>query len=307
MRKRIIEAILFGSLAAAIAWTYWPTLEILAKHWANDPRYAHGALVPFFAWYLWKSRQVRARSGLRRPSWWGIAPIVGAAAVRFVGVRTANDWLDAVSLLFILVGLTLLNGGWPLLRRAWPAIAFLLFMIPLPYRIEVALSVPLQELASSVSAFSLQSIGIPALADGTSIRLLESESSLEVGRACSGLSMLVLFFALATGVAFAADRRRWDRLTIVLSAVPIALLANVARITLTGLLHERAGNQLSGMFAHDLSGWLMIPLALGMLWCEIGILSRLLIDAPLGDPGPVPLLVSSSMAPNLSTNESVVH
>src|SRR5207302_5556424 len=113
------------------------------------------------------------------------------------------------------------------LRVAWPAIAFLLFMIPLPYRVETALCQPLQRLMSETSAMVLQMLGRPAIADGNVI--LMNGLRLEVVAACSGLGTLVVFFALATGLILLREPPAIDRIVLLVSAAPIALLANVAR------------------------------------------------------------------------------
>ena len=70
-----------------------------------------------------------------------------------------------------------------------------------------------------------------------------------------------------------------DCFVLVASSIPVALLANVARIVLAGVLHETSGGHVSSTFYHDLAGWVMMPLALVLYWGEIAILSRLLIEA----------------------------
>jgi exosortase/archaeosortase family protein len=101
--------------------------------------------------------------------------------------------------------------------------------------------------------------------------------------------MLFTFFALATAVAILA-RRGWpEKLIIFLSAVPIAVLANVIRITVTGLLFEASRDNLARVVFHDLAGWLMMPLALGMLFLELFVLGRSVvrIDDSVANPGRV--------------------
>src|SRR5207247_2117523 len=120
-----------------------------------------------------------------------------------------------------------------LFRFAWPALAFLGFMLPLPYQVEVALAHPLRRLATGMSTYLLQTIGYHAIAEGNII--LIEQSSLGVAEACSGLGMLMTFFALATAMALAIRAPAVDRLVLVVSAVPIAVLANVMRITATGV------------------------------------------------------------------------
>jgi exosortase len=191
-------------------------------------------------------------------------------AVRFAGTYVTLDWLTAASLLPCLAGLLLLVGGRPALRWGWPAVAFLLFMVPLPYRLEIALAHPLQHAATWASTYALQTVGLAAFAEGNIIRL--GEVRIGVVEACSGLSMLVIFFALCTAVVLVAPLPPVDKGLIVLSAIPIALAANVARITVTGVLHKTAGGDWANLVFHDLSGWLMMPLALALLWLEVRLL-----------------------------------
>ncbi len=98
--------------------------------------------------------------------------------------------------------------------------------------------------------------------------------------ACSGLGMLVTFFALSTAVALIIRRSLTERLVVFLSAIPIALITNIVRITVTGLLYVWAGSDIARVVFHDLAGWLMMPLALFLLWIELKFLSSLLICAP---------------------------
>src|SRR5262249_26304438 len=143
-------------------------------------------------------------------------------------------WLDNLSLLPCLAGLCVLLGGWPALRWAWPAIAFLFFMLPLPYSVEVAWAYRLRLTATVTSTFALQTLGFPAIADGTDIHI--DDSTLEIAPACSGIGMLLIFFALSTAIILVIKRPWVDKLIILLSAIPIAILANIVRITLTAVL-----------------------------------------------------------------------
>ena len=88
-----------------------------------------------------------------------------------------------------------------------------------------------------------------------------------------------------------------DRLVLVASSVPVALLANIFRITLTGVLHEMVGGHASSTFYHDLAGWVMMPLALALYWLEIAILSRLLIEVRYEAPPALGLVESRRPSP----------
>jgi exosortase len=264
-------------ILAAVAWTYWPILSALVARWENDARYSHGYLVPLFAlallWLRWQpSTMLDAR-----PSWWGgLALIAIGVAFRLTGAFIYFDWLEAISLLPILTGIVALTAGRAGVRWAWPSVAFLAFMIPLPYKLETALGLPLQGLATVSSTFFLQTMGFPAVAEGNVIAI--NEARLGVVEACNGMGIMLLFFAFSTGAALLVRRPLTDRIIIVASAVPIALISNVLRITLTAVLHELVGGAVADFVYHDLAGWLMMPMALVLLWAELLLLDHLFID-----------------------------
>ncbi len=275
---------LYFGLFLVVLWAYWPALATMARKWARDPQYSHGYLVPLFALaLLWSRRHQLAAAP--RPSAWGAALLATAAALRAAAAYLYFDWLDGVSLLPCLAGVCLLAGGRQALRWAWPSIAFLVFMVPLPGQVEARLGFPLQALATRSSTYALQTLGLPAVAEGN--RILLNEARIGVVEACNGLRMLLLFGAVCTAVALVIRRPPLDKAVLLLSAVPVALAANVVRITATGVVHELAGAAVAEAVFHDLAGWLMMPLALGFLWLELWVLSRLFVEAE--ERGPLPL------------------
>jgi exosortase len=269
-------------------WAYWPVLGEVGEKWVSSPQYSHGWLVPVFsAFLLWRARKAVFEEA-RGPVWWGLAPLVVGVGLRLAGAVLYATWMEAVSLLAVLLGVALLLGGWQALRRSWVAVAFLWFMFPLPYRVETALSGPLQRVATVVSRYTLQTLGVPAFSEGNII--VVNEHRIGIVEACNGLGMLLLFFAMSVAAALLSRRPWTDRLVLVLSAAPIAVLANVVRIVATALLYEAAGNRW-GDLSHDLAGWLMMPLALGLLWLEQKVMSFLLVDVPAEEAySPDPLL-----------------
>lgn len=224
---------------------------------------------------LWM-RRARLDGVKPSPSTWGLAFLGLGVAVQLVGGYYRIDSIEGLAVLPYLGGLALLLGGWRILEWAWPAIGFLAFMIPLPWRVENALGPPLQFIATMVSTYVLQTLGFLAFAEGYVIQV--NEAKIGVVEACSGLSMLITFIALSTAAALVVKRPLLDRLVLVASSIPVALLANIFRIVLTGTLHETIGGHAATTFYHDLAGWLMMPLALLLYWFELWILSRILIE-----------------------------
>jgi exosortase len=258
---------------AGLLWVYWPTLMELAGRWGSESQYSHGYLVPAFTLYLlWARRHFLPAEF--QANGWGLLVLAGGLALRFAGTYLFFDWVSAVSLLVCLFGICVLVGGMKALQWAWPAIGFLVFMVPMPYRVERALGQPLQQVATAASTYTLQTLGFPAYADGLVIRI--KDVRIGVVEACSGLSMLQIFFALSTAVTLLSKRSVLERSVIFLSAVPIALAANITRIVVTGIMHLTVGSEWADYVFHDLAGWLMMPLALGMLWVVVKLLDWIL-------------------------------
>ena len=266
-----------AAILGTLGFVYFPLMAYSAKEWLK-PDYSHGFLVPLFSAYLaWRWKEW-APEHIRWPNPWGLAFVAGAALV-YVGAGVSNfgkEWLQGLSLVVALCGVALLLGGWTTLTWLWPALVFLLFMFPLPYRVEHALFWPLQKIAAIASAFVLQTLGYPTYLEGVVIHC--SGQALEVEKACSGLSMLLTFLALSTGMAMLVKRPALDRVIILVSAIPVAILANVVRISLTGVLFVEGGRELGEKVFHDFAGWLMMPFALLVLWVELKILDWVLLE-----------------------------
>lgn len=278
------ECLTAALAVAGLLWVYGPTLGGLAQRWGHDSRYSHGYLVPLFALYLLGSRRALLVPADWRPSWWGVPAVLAGLALNATGTLLFFEPLNAFSLLGCLAGLAVLVGSRTALVWSWPAIAFLVFMVPLPFQVEVALAHPLQRVATHLSTYTLQTLGFAAFAEGNVIRM--GEVRIGVVEACSGLSMLLIFFALSTAVALVVRRPLGERVLIVVSALPVALLSNVTRIVVTGVLHKVAGPKLADLVFHNLAGWLMMPLALGMLWLEMRLLDWVFPTREVQD-GPV--------------------
>jgi len=272
-------------LFVCVLWTYWTTLTVLVHAWSTSPQYSHGFLVPLIAvWIVWS----RSRGSVPvrwRPNWWGLSSLELGTAMRLFGAYYYFEWVDGLSLLPLLAGVCLMLTGIPGLKVCWPGIAFLAFMFPLPYRLDVALAGPLQSFATSSSTFALQTLGLPAIAEGNTILLRDVR--IGVAEACSGLRMLVVFAAICTAAAIVTRRTMAERVVLVASAVPIALLCNCTRIVLTGIAHAAFGRALADLVFHDLAGWMMMPLALLFVWGELWIFSRLFVEPPARDVVPV--------------------
>lgn len=266
-----------AGLAAVIGWAYWPALVAMFDKWSTDPQYSHGYLVPLFAAGLMYARRKSLTAARCRPDPRGLLLVAVGAMLFVAGGYLYMDILAAGAVIPTLLGLALLIGGPAALRWCWPMVLFLGFMVPLPYFVETAVGRPLQAIATRGSTWLLQLIGIPAVSEGNTI-LLE-HGRLAIVEACNGLSMLLTFAALTTGLAMVVKRPLLDKLVLVASTVPVALIVNMARITANGVGIEAWGPEVAHKWFHDQGGWMMMPLALILLGLELWVLRRLLVES----------------------------
>jgi exosortase len=229
---------------------------------------------------LWRQR-AQLSIAVPQPSYYGVGLLLLAAAMHLTGSYFYSPWLETISLVPAIAGICWALGGWSVFRAALPAIAFMLFMIPLPDRLDVAFGQSLRRIATVAGANVLQTLGFFAQAEGNVIVL--SDYELGIVHACNGLRMLMTFLATSTAVAILVQRSMIQRLIIVLSSIPLAILCNVIRIASTGIMHETAGHEVANFVYHDLAGWLMPVLALAFLGIELWILDRsFILETPGG-------------------------
>jgi len=276
--KRGVGYAPFAAMAAVLAalmWAYWPNIRYLVGVWNHDPNYSHGYLViPVALLILWR-RWTDGTPPEPRQSLWGWVALVLALASRALFYERGSDWTETATLLPVVACLTWAAGGWPLLRTAWPAIAFLVFLFPLPLAINSILAQPLQRVATMGTMVMLKLSGLWALAEGNVI--VVGSDTLEVAAACNGLSMLMCLAATVAAMTLLIKMEIWKQLVLLASIVPIALASNILRITATAWCYHLFGAEVGGHFAHDAAGWLMMPTALVLVGLELAILSRLII------------------------------
>lgn len=278
-RKRAIWSAVFclvtGFLFQDLLWS-------LVNRWNTEPQYKHGFAIPIMAVLLGVFfLSDRIRSGKAHSDQWGLLWVGLGVVFHILGVYLFVEFADCLALMFCIIGGILLLWGRNLTLGVWPAIVFLVFMFPLPFRFERMLSAPLQLYGAEQAAWYIQMFGIPAVAKGSLI--LMGEHKLGVAEACSGMRMLTVFFAISYAAIIIERRSLWENVVILLSAIPIAIICNVARIVATALAYSYFGEELADKVFHDVSGYLMMPAAILMLMLLLKVLDWLFIPAPEAD------------------------
>ena len=270
-------ALVAGAVAAALLWSYWPTIVLLVKEWMNNDDYSVGVLVPLAAVYLvWQDR-ARLLKCDRRPCLWGIGLLLLAECGRAYGLVFMYESGERYALVLMIVGLVLLLAGWQVFHRLRWVLLFMSLMVPLPGRIHNLVSGPLQRLATTSAVFVLELIGITVSQDGNII-LLQDEIPLAVAEACSGLRMLTAFIVVACVLAFLINRPRWQKASLVASSVPVAIICNLIRLVVTALLYLVTSSETAERFFHDFAGLTMMPIAVLILVFELWLMSRLVVE-----------------------------
>ncbi len=254
----------------AIAWfgilliaAYFPILKHLVEQWSDDPDVGHGFFVPVVAGYIIWQRREQLAAMEWRPAWWGIALMVWGGVQAYVGMLGAELFLQRTAFLISLVGLLLVLGGKAMVKELAFPLLLLPFMIPIPTVVYNRITFPLQLFASRVAENLLGLINIPVLRDGNVLEL--ASQRLSVAEACSGIRSLLSLSFLSLVYAYFFDTKVWMRWALFLGVLPIAILANAGRVTVTGILSEY-NTELAQGFFHELEGFIIFAIAFAMLY-----------------------------------------
>lgn len=250
-------------IAAAIAFAYWPVLARLTRQWLDDENASHGLIVvPLAVYLVWTGRH-RWRSTPLRPSIAGLLAVAASLVLYAAGILGAELYLSRISVVGVLAGATLFVCGWAHLRLIAFPLALIALSVPLPAIILNQITFPLQLVASRVGETVIAAAGVPVLREGNVLVL--ADTTLEVAEACSGIRSLVSLVTLAVVAAYFRGGTRKGGMVLVMLAVPIAVIANAARVAGTGLAAHFWGPGAAEGFFHTFSGWLVFVVAAALL------------------------------------------
>lgn len=258
----------FGGL---LLLCYAPMLFNLAQRWYLDEDMGHGFFVPIVAGYIvWQRRHTLA--ALRpETNYWGLLVVAWGALQFMLGNLGAELFLSRTAFIISLIGVIWFLCGTNILKHLAFPLLLLWFMIPIPAIIYARITLPLQLFASQVAENILGLIGIPVLRDGNVLEL--ARQKLSVVEACSGIRSLLALTFLALVYAYFFDRKTWMRWALLLATIPIAIAANAARVSITGILYEYRPDLAQGFF-HMLEGWVLFLVAFILMIVTHGILNR---------------------------------
>lgn len=275
--------IVLGVLVLLLVVGYWNMLEFTAFHWrSSEGLYSHGYIIPVFSAVLFWVRRKHLTEVPNMERWIGVGILLASLLLRLYASYLDMNPLDRLSFVSALIGVCQLVGGFEMLKWAGPPVGFLVFMFPLPSQLELTVLLWLQKIAATASTWTLQLLGVPALQEGSNIVI--DKVPLHVADACSGLRMGTIFGAMSVALAMIINRPWWDRVVILVMAIPVALATNIIRIVITSLLYAWfPDNKNIQHLSHDWAGLAMMPIALGFLWVELTLLNMLSVPEEADD------------------------
>jgi len=254
------EWVKFGAVGLLALLVYAPTFGWMYDRWmVEGSYYSHGPLVPLIcAFLIWQQRTKLAAmhyKGVRL----GWVFFLSGLLIHLISSLWQVYFSSGFSLLLTVAGLVLLFLGRRFLRQAWFAVAFLVFMIPLPEVLISNMSFRLKLFAASIATFAVNRMGIPAMRQGSVIQT--QHAVLTVEDPCSGIRSLIALIALGALMAHMSKLTRPKKIVLFASTLPIAILSNVVRIILLTVVSEIYGTEAAMGWFHDFTGFAVFAVA----------------------------------------------
>lgn len=246
-------------IALLLTALYLHTGIWLVNVWFTDPVYSHGILIPAISIFLaWRGvRGTDANLQNPDPSRLGMLPFASGIILYITGFVLVFPFLSAISFLFVLCGLILYLHGKEMMKPLLFPVLFLIFAIPIPL---VPLVTPhLQSISARCSVLVLELLGIAVARTGSEIHL--QNCSFSIGIPCSGMNTLISLLAVSTIFVYLLRCPFPKKVTLFCMTVPIAIAANIVRVTSLLLIADRYSADVAMKLFHDFSSPFVFAIA----------------------------------------------
>lgn len=262
-----------GIMLAGLVFLYFPILQKLAHDWDTNDNYSHGYFIPILSAYLIYTYRDDLKKLPLQSNIAGLFLLV-AGLMQLIIAKTGSEFfLQRTSLIPVLAGLVLFCLGFAFLKKLFLPIIYLIFMVPLPAIIWNKIAFPMQLFGSFLTEKFVTLLGIPIFREGNVLHL--TETTLEVVDACSGLRSLTTLFALSAVFAILSTHKTWQKWVLFLAAAPIAIFANIVRLSATALLASKYGSGVAHGFLHDFSGLVVFAVGIILLVTVSNLLKKI--------------------------------
>jgi exosortase len=258
-------------LTAIFAWSYFPEIKELLNTWISNDDYSAGILVPFLAAATIWFRKEKTSNTTTKSIIMGLLIFTVSQITRFFGLYFMYSSAERISILFTLWSMIIILFGLRFFYKNLAAFLFLLLMFPPPHVIHNSIMLPLQRIATSGAAFCIGLFGYAVHREGNILYI--NNTAVAVSEACNGLRMITAFLIIAVFMSLIIKRNKFEKLSLLLSSLPIALSCNIARLTLTALAFTLVWGQKWAGLIHDFSGYAMVPMAIALVLLEIRVMN----------------------------------
>ena len=236
----------------------WISMQWAFENWKNN-----WIMLIVAAYVIFFNRKKLAET---ESSYSAIALLVlaGSLATHIIAYRSQLPRLSCAAVVGVYWSVAWAIWGWKIARILWFPAAYSLLCFCSSLLMDVTM--PLRLMASQLACFFLHGVGIQAVNQGTVVYSTAGGGfQFDVADACSGLRSLIVMTALAAPYAYISVRGTWRQMTLFAMSVPLAMLANALRIFSLAVVAEVLGMKLAMTLYHDLSGYIVFFLAIGLL------------------------------------------
>ena len=266
-----------GIVFLVVFWDFWKAQGLYAYTFPSD--WGHTLLIPFITgWMIWLKRDALHAIEPFRPSWWGM-PLVLFGLAFYLMALIGPSWFAlhhnarALGVAVTIFGLTVLLFGGGVMRVVWfPLLYLVIFFQTYSEAILLQVTEELQDISALGGFVIVRVFGIEAELSGNVITIYPTPTTpqaLNIAEACSGMRMLVAFLALGVALAWTGLDYWWQRILMIVLAVPVAVFVNMLRVATLGVLSLWDMEFTTGEF-HQFIGFIwLIPaflFYLGMMW-----------------------------------------
>ena len=243
VRSRAIYAVKIAFILLLLILIYYPIFVWMWQRWfATDSYYSHGPLIPVVSIALiWLRRQKLANASVTS-SKLGLGLLVAGLILHIASASARVYFSSAYSFLIVLLGLILYSFGREVTRVIFFPLCFLIFMIPAPMAVVSASALKMKLFTAHISVSIIQLFGTPAVREGSMVHM--PNTSTVVGDPCSGLRSLISLTALGVLYAYIVKASYPRKAVLLLSSIPIAVIANMIRTVAVLLIANSYGNEI---------------------------------------------------------------
>jgi exosortase len=210
---------------------------------------SYGDIIPFLVvgLFWWKRKELLA---LPLKLWWpGLVMLALAGVLHVAGFLLQEPFVSIVALFAGIYALMGLAWGREWLRHSIYPFSLFIFSIPMTAHLNFILF-PLRLFVCWLVEMVSHLIGIGVIRQGTQLLDPLGNYGYDVAAACGGMRSLIAIFLLATVFAFGTFRSPWKRFFLMASALPFAILGNMARL-LCIIVAAEMGGQKWGDYVHE--------------------------------------------------------